>query len=138
MNRKRSLKGLLAAGCFIATSMLLPSVGNAQADPRVQTAMASLTTATSKMGAPKLDGLEAVSGKDASSLYFGTTKVNNNFEVVDAVTKEYGGTATLFAKTGDEFVRVSTNVPKPDGSGRAIGTATAPVARPTNAAWPMG
>jgi len=25
-------------------------------------------------------------------------------------------------KTGDEYVRVSTNVPKPDGSGRAIGT----------------
>jgi Cache 3/Cache 2 fusion domain len=41
------------------------------------------------------------------------------------VTKEYGGTATLFAKTGDEFVRVSTNVPKPDGSGRAIGTVLA-------------
>jgi hypothetical protein len=48
--------------------------------------------------------------------------MNNSFDVVDAVTKEYGGTATLFAKTGDEFVRVSTNVPKPDSSGRAIGT----------------
>jgi hypothetical protein len=117
--------GLLAAGCFSVTTMLLPSVGNAQADPKVQTAMASLKAATSKLGAPKVDGLDAVSGKDASSLYFGTTKVNNNFEVVDAVTKEYGGTATLFAKTGDEFVRVSTNVPKPDGSGRAIGTVLA-------------
>jgi hypothetical protein len=117
--------GLLAAGCFSVTSMLLPSVGNAQADPKVQTAMASLKAATSKLGAPKVDGLDAVSGKDAASLYFGTTKVNNNFEVVDAVTKEYGGTATLFAKTGDEFVRVSTNVPKPDGSGRAIGTVLA-------------
>jgi len=30
--------------------------------------------------------------------------------------------ATLFVKTGDEYVRVSTNVPKPDGSGRATGT----------------
>lgn len=117
--------GLLAAGCFSVTSMLLPSVGNAQADPKVQEAMASLKAATSKLGAPKVDGMDAVSGKDASSLYFGTTKVNNNFEVVDAVTKEYGGTATLFAKTGDEFIRVSTNVPKPDGSGRAIGTVLA-------------
>ena len=34
-------------------------------------------------------------------------------------------TATLFAKGGDEYIRVSTSVPKPDGSGRAIGTALA-------------
>ena len=33
-----------------------------------------------------------------------------------------GMTATLFAKGGDEYIRVSTSVPKPDGSGRAIGT----------------
>lgn len=125
MNRKRSLIGLLATGFLTATSMLLPSIGNAQADPKVQTAMTSLKASTSKLGAPKVDGMEAVSGKDASALYFGTTKFNNNFEVVDAVTKENGGTATLFARTGDEFVRVSTNVPKPDGSGRAIGTVLA-------------
>jgi hypothetical protein len=66
--------GLLAAGCFSVTTMLLPSVGNAQADPKVQTAMASLKAATSKLGAPKVDGLDAVSGKDASSLYFGTPR----------------------------------------------------------------
>lgn len=30
-------------------------------------------------------------------------------------------TATLFAKSGDEYVRVSTSVPKPDLSGRAVG-----------------
>jgi hypothetical protein len=34
--------------------------------------------------------------------------------------KANGGTATLFAKTGDEYVRVSTNVPKDNG--RATGT----------------
>jgi hypothetical protein len=125
MNRKRFLIRLLAAGSFIGTCMLVPSVANAQADPKVQKAMAALKAETSKLGAPKVDGMEAVGGKDASALYFGATKVNNNFEIVDAVTKEHGGTATLFAKTGDEYVRVSTNVPKPDGSGRAIGTVLA-------------
>jgi hypothetical protein len=30
--------------------------------------------------------------------------------------------ATLFVKGGDEYIRVATNVPNPDGSGRAIGT----------------
>lgn len=106
----------------IAAWMLLPSMANAQADPKVQKSMADLKAATAKLGAPKLEGMEAVSGKDAATLYFGKTKINNNFEVVDAVVKENGGTATLFAKTGDEYIRVATNVPKPDGSGRATGT----------------
>jgi hypothetical protein len=120
MNRKNFIVSILAAGCFIASSMLMPSTGNAQADPKVTKAMADLKAATAKMGAPKIDGKEAVSGKDASALYFGTTKVNNNFDAVDAVVKANGGTATLFAKTGDEYVRVSTNVPKDNG--RATGT----------------
>lgn len=128
MNRKSFLVGIMAAGCFIATSILMPSVGNAQAD-KVKASMAALKAATAKLGAPKIEGMEAVSGKNASALYFGTSKVNNNFDVVDAVVKEHGGTATLFAKTGDEYVRVSTNVPKPDGSGRATGTILDPAGK---------
>jgi Cache 3/Cache 2 fusion domain len=120
MNRKNFIVGLLAAACFIASSMLMPSAGNAQADPKVAKAMADLKAATAKLGAAKLDGKEAVSGKDASALFFGTTKINNNFAVVDDVVKANSGTATLFAKTGDEYVRVSTNVPKDNG--RATGT----------------
>lgn len=116
--------------CGIATSMLLLS-GCATTPPaeNVKKSMAALKAATAKLGAPKVEGMEAVSGKDAAALYFGTTKINNNFEVVDAVVKENGGTATLFAKTGDEYVRVSTNVPKPDGSGRATGTILDPAGK---------
>jgi hypothetical protein len=33
--------------------------------------------------------------------------------------------ATLFVKGGDEYIRVATTVPNPDGSGRAIGTVLA-------------
>jgi hypothetical protein len=113
---------LLSLGALL----LVPQVARAQADPRVQKSMADLKAATARLGPPKLEGMEAVSGKQAAALYFGTTKVNNNFEVVDQVVKDNGGTATLFAKTGDEFVRVSTNVPKPDGSGRATGTVLDP------------
>ena len=51
--------------------------------------------------------------------------MNNSFDVVDAVVKEHGGTATLFVKSGDEYVRVATNVKKDDGS-RAIGTVLDP------------
>jgi cache 3/cache 2 fusion protein len=123
MNRKTFIVGALTAGCLMA---LMPALGHAQ-DARVQKSMASLKAMTAKLGAPKLDGREAVGGKDAPALYFGSTKVNNNFEVVDAVGKEDGSgmTATLFAKDGDDYIRVSTSVPKPDGSGRAIGTVLA-------------
>ena len=119
--------GILATGCFVATLMLMPSVGHAQADPRVTKSMETLKTMTAKLGAPKLEGKEAVGGKDAPALYFGTTKINNTFDIVDAVGKEDGEgmTATLFVKGGDEYIRVSTSVPKPDGSGRAVGTVLA-------------
>ena len=118
---------IVAAGCFAATVMLMPSVGYAQADPRVTKSMETLKALTAKLGAPKLEGKEAVGGKDAPALYFGTTKINNNFDIVDAVGKEDGKgmAATLFVKGGDEYIRVSTSVPKPDGSGRAIGTVLA-------------
>src|SRR5438094_583995 len=121
MNRKHFLAGILAAGFFVATSMLLPNAAQAQSDPKIAKAMGLLKAKTAKLGAPKLEGKEAVEGKDAPVLYFGTTKLNNNFTVVDEVVAEADGTATLFVKSGDEYIRVATNVPKPSG-GRAIGT----------------
>ena len=127
MAGKRFAARILTAALFVA--VVSPIAVNAQTDPKVQRAMAALKAATAKLGAPKVDGTEAVSGKSASTLYFGTTKINNNFEIVDAIVKEHGGTATLFAKTGDEYVRVSTNVPKPDGSGRATGTILDPAGK---------
>jgi Cache 3/Cache 2 fusion domain/LTXXQ motif family protein len=116
---------ILAVG-FLATPMLIPSAGNAQ-DSRVAKSMATLKDQTAKLGAPKIEGSEPVGGKDAPALYFGSTKMNNNFTVVDEVAKEDGRgmAATLFVKGGDEYIRVATNVPKPDGSGRAIGTVLA-------------
>ena len=47
--------------------------------------------------------------------------MNNNFELVDAVQKERGGTATIFVRNGIDYVRIATNVKKDDGS-RATGT----------------
>jgi hypothetical protein len=127
MKRKSLFVGILAAACFIATTILMQNIGHAQADPRVTKSMESLKSLTAKLGAPKLEGREAVGGKDAPALYFGATKINNNFDIVDAVGKEddKGMTATLFVKDGGEYIRVSTSVPKPDGSGRAIGTVLA-------------
>jgi hypothetical protein len=120
IKRKHFIMGILAAGCFIATVTLVPTAANAQMD-KVDASLAVLKAKTAKLGAPKLDGKDPVAGKDVPALYFGTTKMNNFFDVVDEVVKEHGGTATLFVKAGDEYVRVATNVKKDDGS-RAVGT----------------
>ena len=74
--------------------------------------MAALKDQTTKLGAPKIDGIDEVGGRDAPALYFGSTKMNNNFSVVDAVAEEGGrGTAaTLFVKSGDDYIRIATNV----------------------------
>jgi hypothetical protein len=127
MHGKNLFVGILTAGCFVTAFVAAPSVGRAQADPRVARSMETLKSMTEKLGAPKLEGSEAVGGKEAPALHFGTTKINNNFDIVDAVGKEDGKgmTATLFARGGDEYIRVSTSVPKPDSNGRAVGTVLA-------------
>jgi hypothetical protein len=116
---------VLAVG-FLATPMLMPSAGNAQ-DARCAKAMAALKDQTGKLGAPKIEGTDAVGGKHAPALYFGSTKMNNNFAVVDEVAKEGGEemAATLFVKGGDEYIRVATTLPNRDGRGRAVGTVLA-------------
>jgi Cache 3/Cache 2 fusion domain len=112
---------VLAIG-FLATPVLMPSDGNAQ-DARVAKSMAALKDQTTKLGAPKIDGKDTVGGRDAPALYFGSTKMNNNFSVVDAVAKEGGRgmVVTLFVKSRDEYIRVATNVSTRLG-GRGIGT----------------
>src|SRR5580704_7852532 len=87
----------------------------------VQAAMQLLKSKAATLGAPTINGEETVAGKIVPALHFGATKMNNSFVLVDEVQKEAGGTATIFVKSGDEFVRVATNVKKDDGS-RAIGT----------------
>jgi hypothetical protein len=78
---------------------------------KVKAAMADMKLEAGKLGAPKIE---------ADVLYLGKTKINGNYELVDALKTKFGGTATIFAKKGNGFVRVSTNVMK-EGS-RAVGT----------------
>ncbi|EDZ61342.1 methyl-accepting chemotaxis sensory transducer [Sulfurimonas gotlandica GD1] len=47
--------------------------------------------------------------------------INNNFAKIEEFTKLTGAVATVFAKDGDDFVRVSTSLLKIDGK-RAMGT----------------
>ncbi|UVL08945.1 methyl-accepting chemotaxis protein [Pseudomonas rhodesiae] len=63
----------------------------------------------------------AVAGVQTPSLYLGSEVLNNNFTEVDVFKQMSGGVATVFVRSGDDFIRVSTSLTKQDGS-RAIGT----------------
>jgi len=81
-----------------------------------------------EQGAPALRGRTMLNGRSVPDLQFGTTSQVGRYEVPDYVTSRLGGTATLFVRDGDAFVRVSTNVTKDDGS-RAVGTILNPDGR---------
>jgi methyl-accepting chemotaxis protein len=52
----------------------------------------------------------------------GSMVLNHNFDIVDNFSKEHIGTvATVFVRSGEDFVRVTTSLKKDDGS-RAYGT----------------
>ncbi|MBF0539313.1 MAG: Cache 3/Cache 2 fusion domain-containing protein [Nitrospirae bacterium] len=87
----------------------------------VQRAMKLLIARTAAVGEPSLGEMVKVGDKSVPDLLFAQQPQANHFEVVDEVAKTMGGTATLFVKSGNDFVRVSTNVKKNDGK-RAIGT----------------
>jgi hypothetical protein len=106
---------------FIVVALPMPSTVHAQDLDKVRAAMALLQSKAEKLGPAKIDGTDTVAGKSVPAIFFGTTKIDNNFDLVDEVVKEVGGTATIFVKSGADYVRVATNVKKDDGS-RAVGT----------------
>jgi methyl-accepting chemotaxis protein len=62
-----------------------------------------------------------VAGTRTPGLHLGDVVLNNNFEEVDEFKQMTAGVATVFVRSGDDFIRVSTSLSKQDGS-RAIGT----------------
>jgi hypothetical protein len=122
---KKFISALLLLVSAVAFTDQFPAPVFAGPAEDVQAAMQLLKSKAAALGTPIIKGEEAVAGKVVPVLYFGDTKMNNTFALVDEVQKEKGGTATLFVKSGDDFVRVTTNVKKDDGS-RAIGTVLDP------------
>ena len=62
-----------------------------------------------------------VNGKQVPTLTSGGKPLNLDFAIPDKFTKLTGGSATVFALAGDDFVRVSTSLKNEKGA-RAIGT----------------
>jgi methyl-accepting chemotaxis protein len=63
----------------------------------------------------------AVAGAQTPGLHLGSEVLNNNFKEVDEFKQMTAGVATVFVRSGEDFVRVSTSLTKQDGN-RAIGT----------------
>jgi Cache 3/Cache 2 fusion domain len=128
---KKALVVVVIAIGYVGSLLLMASAANAQ-EARTAASMAALKEKTATLGAPKIEGEERVGTRSAPVLYFGSTKMNNDFTIVDEVAKEGGPgmVATLFVKAGvpearaaasDEYIRVATSVLLPDGR-RAVGT----------------
>ncbi|MBF0343608.1 MAG: Cache 3/Cache 2 fusion domain-containing protein [Nitrospirae bacterium] len=103
---------------------VLTTINNLMSE-EVNRSMQYMIVKANTLGEPSLGGIVKVADKSVPDLLFGDHPQANRFELVDEVVKMMGGTATLFVKSGSDFVRVSTNVKKDDGS-RAIGTVLDP------------
>ncbi len=115
--RRSFLTGVMAkriAAVFLVAFLMTPFISVpslAEDNPKVKEAMQTLKDETGKLGKPKVEG---------GNLIFGSTKMNENYTVVDAVKAKHESTATLFIKKDANYVRVSTNVMK-EGQ-RAVGS----------------
>lgn len=87
---------------------------------RVHSSMDLLMQEGERYGSPQLGPITALANQRVPTLSFGDISQVENFDLVDSITATQGGTATLFVRQGDDFIRVATNVIH-DGQ-RAIGT----------------
>jgi methyl-accepting chemotaxis protein len=100
-------------GVFVTTATLM--------DERVHMSMALLKDQFNVRGGAEKGAPVTLAGKPISDIIVGGKGQTGNFDIVDYVTRLDGGTATIFSKDGERFVRIATNVMKDRGS-RAVGT----------------
>ncbi len=100
-------------GVFVTTAALM--------EDRTRASMALLKEQINVRGGADKGGAVTVTGKSVSDILIGGKGQAGNFEIVDYVTRINKGTATIFSKEGDRFIRIATNVLKDDGT-RAVGT----------------
>ena len=98
----------------------LLGVTDAIMSERVKNSMTLLIERGTALGEARLGPSVSVGSARAPQLLLGDQAQANDFALVDGLTRVMGGTATLFSRQGDDFVRISTNVMR-DGQ-RAIGT----------------
>lgn len=83
--------------------IFLTAAGSFAADPSVklEQGMTTLKAETARLGPARSQGPD---------LYFGNTKMNHNYDIVDKIKAQYDITATVFVKQDESFLRISTNI----------------------------
>ncbi|MDP4175262.1 MAG: methyl-accepting chemotaxis protein [Bacteroidota bacterium] len=71
--------------------------------------------------APELGSSVQIKNETAPELILQGKPQSGNYGLVDQIKKLTGASATLFVRSGDDFVRISTNIAKDNGE-RAVGT----------------
>jgi hypothetical protein len=106
---------------FLACALLLAGVATTALAEDPAAAIDALNAKLNALGPAKVEGTDKLGDKTAPVLFFGTRRINGNFDAVDSIKKSTGAAATIFVRDGDEFVRVSTNVLTTEGK-RGVGT----------------
>ncbi len=105
----KNLKNLLAV--LLLSGLFVGCAPKNEHSAIIKEALTVMKNSAAMMGEPSVLN---------DSLFFGTTSLNNNFELVDALQEQFACTATFFIKSGERFIRISTDVIQ-DGH-RALGT----------------
>jgi hypothetical protein len=100
-------------GAFVTTETLM--------EERTHASMNLIKDQINARGGAEKGPPVKVTDKTVNDILIGGRSQAGNFEIVDYVTDIMKGTATIFSKDGDRFVRITTNVLKDDGK-RAVGT----------------
>ncbi|MGY3856322.1 methyl-accepting chemotaxis protein [Aeromonas intestinalis] len=105
------------------------SLLDGQISQRVDASMRLLKERSTALGQASQGAMVTVKDRQVPQLLLGQRPQANESELVDGVSALMGGTATLFSRSGDDFIRVSTTVKKEgvratgsplDPNGRAI------------------
>ena len=90
-------------------SQLLDVTGSMVSE-KADTAMLLLKERAGTLGNPALKGRVTVNNVSLPNLVFGDTAVASSSFLIDGITDIFGGSATLFVKSGEAFYRLSTNI----------------------------
>lgn len=98
---------------------------------RVYSSIGLFKQKSNTLGKPSIDGEVVLNEEVIPNLIFGSSSQTDQTYLVDGVTSIGNGTATIFVKKQEEFIRISTNV-RTKNNTRAIGTRLDPVGKVIN------
>ena len=110
----RAARAQLTASVAHATEGLVASIDTVEQANRRMVERASAAFGRYFSGMVQLDTA-------TGTLVVHDTVINGNFSVVDQFSEDMGGVATVFARQGNDFVRITTSLRDPQGQ-RVMGT----------------